>query len=196
MEDRDESNVDRAADENGREMTRQMTRNVRCGRRCLSLRLLSPSDNTQFCVTTRWLTVLAVFFSGLVINAQVGTLLWSAPEVLEGQSYDLSADVYSFGIVLWEIWSRQLPFEDHEWYVGLPSPIGAPAGFGIGLLFSVCTCLWLFANGVRAHLPVVLVIYSAVTPPHSPGTRQLDLGPAATHYRWTAPIHERWGAQR
>lgn len=35
---------------------------------------------------------------------------------------------------------------------------------------------------------------SRLTPP-GPGTRQLDLGPAATHYRWTAPIHERGGGQ-
>lgn len=46
------------------------------------------------------------------MTRNVGTLVWSAPEVLEGQTYNLSADVYSFGVVLWEIWSRRTPFEE------------------------------------------------------------------------------------
>eukprot|EP00056_Hartaetosiga_gracilis_P004239 m.72841 g.72841 ORF g.72841 m.72841 type:complete len:1162 (-) comp11758_c2_seq4:142-3627(-) len=45
------------------------------------------------------------------MTKHVGTLLWSAPEVHQGDLYSLSADVYSFGIVMWEIYTRQLPFE-------------------------------------------------------------------------------------
>eukprot|EP01048_Picozoa_sp_COSAG05_P005309 COSAG05_NODE_311_length_11636_cov_11.922250_15_plen_77_part_00 len=33
-----------------------------------------------------------------------------APEVLRGESYGLSADVYSLGVVLWEVLVRQQPF--------------------------------------------------------------------------------------
>jgi serine/threonine protein kinase len=33
-----------------------------------------------------------------------------APEVMEGQSYTNKVDVYSFGIVLCEIFSRVTPF--------------------------------------------------------------------------------------
>ena len=41
----------------------------------------------------------------------VGTPLWMAPEILSGStSYGASADVYSFGIVIWEIASRQEPW--------------------------------------------------------------------------------------
>lgn len=40
-------------------------------------------------------------------------LMWTAPEVLEPRSghnrYYPAADVYSFGIILWEIRSRELP---------------------------------------------------------------------------------------
>mmetsp|Transcript_33895 Transcript_33895/g.73064 ORF Transcript_33895/g.73064 Transcript_33895/m.73064 type:complete len:244 (-) Transcript_33895:103-834(-) len=41
----------------------------------------------------------------------LGTLLWCAPELFSrtGQ-YDQSADVYSFGIVMWEVWSRRDPY--------------------------------------------------------------------------------------
>lgn len=44
------------------------------------------------------------------INAQVGTQQWCAPEVLHGESYDEKVDVYSFGIFLYELASRQLPY--------------------------------------------------------------------------------------
>eukprot|EP00055_Hartaetosiga_balthica_P016027 m.98859 g.98859 ORF g.98859 m.98859 type:complete len:1251 (-) comp9023_c2_seq2:133-3885(-) len=45
------------------------------------------------------------------MTKNVGTLLWSAPEVHQGSDYSLSADVYSFGIVMWEVYTRELPFE-------------------------------------------------------------------------------------
>ncbi|GJP53509.1 hypothetical protein CLOM_g13130 [Closterium sp. NIES-68] len=38
------------------------------------------------------------------------TLGYSAPEVLFSQPYDRSADVYSFGICLWELYAREAPF--------------------------------------------------------------------------------------
>lgn len=40
----------------------------------------------------------------------VGTILWSAPEVLEGKRYDEKADIFSFGIVLSEIDTCMLPY--------------------------------------------------------------------------------------
>lgn len=39
-----------------------------------------------------------------------GTPIWMAPEVLLGRQLDEKADVYSFGIVLWEILTGQEPF--------------------------------------------------------------------------------------
>ena len=40
----------------------------------------------------------------------VGTPLWMAPEILAGQAYDGSADVFSFGMVMWEIGAWRLPW--------------------------------------------------------------------------------------
>ena len=34
---------------------------------------------------------------------KIGTFQWMAPEVIQGNSYDELADVYSYGIILWEI---------------------------------------------------------------------------------------------
>jgi len=44
-----------------------------------------------------------------------GTPCWAAPEVLRNMSYSYAADVYSFGVCLWEMLTRQYPYE------GLPS---------------------------------------------------------------------------
>eukprot|EP01125_Pyxidicula_operculata_P000434 TRINITY_DN10466_c0_g1_i1.p1 TRINITY_DN10466_c0_g1~~TRINITY_DN10466_c0_g1_i1.p1 ORF type:complete len:697 (+),score=155.01 TRINITY_DN10466_c0_g1_i1:34-2124(+) len=44
----------------------------------------------------------------------VGTASWIAPEVFLKKSYSEKADVYSFGIIMWELLTRRIPFEDVE----------------------------------------------------------------------------------
>ncbi|EGD72081.1 TKL/DICTY4/DRK protein kinase [Salpingoeca rosetta] len=73
------------------------------------------------------------------MTSNVGTLLWCAPEVHAGKLYSLSADVYSFAIVMWECATRELPFNEIEspWDIreavdgGHRPPLvdDAPAGF-------------------------------------------------------------------
>mmetsp|Transcript_14604 Transcript_14604/g.31086 ORF Transcript_14604/g.31086 Transcript_14604/m.31086 type:complete len:548 (-) Transcript_14604:59-1702(-) len=43
-----------------------------------------------------------------------GSLRYMAPEVMAGKGYSLGVDVYSFGVILFEICSLQVPFADHE----------------------------------------------------------------------------------
>ncbi|KAF4699801.1 hypothetical protein FOZ62_008013 [Perkinsus olseni] len=40
----------------------------------------------------------------------VGTHHWMAPEILRGEEYSQSADVYSFGMILWEMVYRMIPY--------------------------------------------------------------------------------------
>ena len=46
------------------------------------------------------------------VMTRCGSPAWVAPEVLRGFHYDESADVYAFGILLWELGTRQEPFKD------------------------------------------------------------------------------------
>eukprot|EP00047_Mylnosiga_fluctuans_P000470 m.193244 g.193244 ORF g.193244 m.193244 type:complete len:1071 (+) comp10069_c6_seq2:105-3317(+) len=50
----------------------------------------------------------------LLRTTGLGTPLWMAPEVMQGGAYGPSADVYSFGIVLWEIAAQQLPWQGYD----------------------------------------------------------------------------------
>lgn len=42
----------------------------------------------------------------------VGTLLWTAPEIIEGKKYSEKADIYSLGVVLSEMDTCEIPFSD------------------------------------------------------------------------------------
>lgn len=47
-----------------------------------------------------------------VMTAETGTYRWMAPEIIEHKAYDQKADVYSFGIVLWELLTGSVPYQD------------------------------------------------------------------------------------
>ena len=40
-----------------------------------------------------------------------GTLLYLAPEVLDGRIYDSKSDMYSFAMILWEMWYAKTAFQ-------------------------------------------------------------------------------------
>ncbi|VAI35327.1 unnamed protein product [Triticum turgidum subsp. durum] len=46
-----------------------------------------------------------------VMTAETGTYRWMAPEVIEHKPYDHKADVFSFGILLWELLTGKIPYE-------------------------------------------------------------------------------------
>ena len=45
------------------------------------------------------------------MSGETGSLRYMSPEVAAGEPYNYSADVYSFGIILWEINALKKPFE-------------------------------------------------------------------------------------
>lgn len=64
------------------------------------------------------------------MTSKIGTYQWMAPEVIAGQVYTEKADVFSFGIILWEIAAREPPYRSktmhlfrHNWSVSI---VGCP----------------------------------------------------------------------
>jgi serine/threonine protein kinase len=49
-----------------------------------------------------------------VMTGGIGTTSWTAPEVLRSQSYSEKADVYSFAVIVWELFARIPPFHPME----------------------------------------------------------------------------------
>ena len=74
----------------------------------------------------------------------VGTPHYSAPEVLRGDAYSLSADVFSFGVTMWECETRTVPHSEmepiqvavHVAWKGLELPV--PPGLPTSELIAQC----------------------------------------------------------
>ena len=55
---------------------------------------------------------------------------WMAPEVVAGKSYDRAADVYSFGIILWELATWRIPWEElGPWQARVPPTVYLHSAF-------------------------------------------------------------------
>ncbi|GLD94656.1 hypothetical protein PINS_up003280 [Pythium insidiosum] len=63
------------------------------------------------------------------MTGNCGTVQWMAPEVLGNQKYTEKADVFSFGIVIWEIMTGECPYDGMSQIqaaLGVPQPQPAP----------------------------------------------------------------------
>lgn len=70
-----------------------------------------------------------------------GTVAWMAPEVIRNEDCTEKVDVWSYGVVLWELLTREVPYKGLEeaaivYGVGsnrlqLPVPTGVPDGFSL-----------------------------------------------------------------
>lgn len=75
-----------------------------------------------------------------------GTVAWMAPEAIRELACSEKVDVWSFGIVIWELLTRQIPYDGMEqsaimYSVGmgklkLPIPATCPTGFK--LIMEMC----------------------------------------------------------
>ncbi|XP_047128761.1 mitogen-activated protein kinase kinase kinase 7 isoform X1 [Hydra vulgaris] len=51
------------------------------------------------------------------MTANKGSASWMAPQVITGEKYSEKCDVYSFGIILWQMLTRKKPFEGIPYYI-------------------------------------------------------------------------------
>jgi serine/threonine protein kinase len=50
--------------------------------------------------------------TSMMVTATKGTCQWQAPESIMGEKGTTAIDVYSFGVILWELNTRQRPWKD------------------------------------------------------------------------------------
>ncbi|XP_041849645.1 probable serine/threonine-protein kinase roco7 [Melanotaenia boesemani] len=102
------------------------------------------------------------FLSHTTHMTVVGTFPWMAPEVIQSLPVSETCDTYSYGVVLWEMLTREVPFKGFEglqvaWLVvekqeRLTIPTSCPASFGE--LMRKC---WHADSKERPHFKQVLV---------------------------------------
>lgn len=51
----------------------------------------------------------------LIQGTIIGTPFYMAPEVLVGDMYELPADIFSFAIMMWEMWHGRRVFSESEY---------------------------------------------------------------------------------
>jgi serine/threonine protein kinase len=63
------------------------------------------------CVKIADFGVARLLDGGGVMTAETGTYRWMAPEVIEHTPYTEKADVYSYGVLLWELLTGRVPYD-------------------------------------------------------------------------------------
>jgi Protein tyrosine and serine/threonine kinase len=96
---------------------------------------------------------------------QVGTLIYMGPENLSGGHYNRSVDVYSFGVMLWELWYRRSPFariKMFRLYEAVVEENVRPDCFDDDLLTQLCRMCWDANPKVRPTFPQILDMLAEV----------------------------------
>src|ERR1043165_10105006 len=47
-------------------------------------------------------------------NERFGIISYMAPEILQGKKYTMASDIYSFGMIMWELMTGRRPFWDQN----------------------------------------------------------------------------------
>mmetsp|Transcript_97205 Transcript_97205/g.274787 ORF Transcript_97205/g.274787 Transcript_97205/m.274787 type:complete len:320 (-) Transcript_97205:135-1094(-) len=116
---------------------------------------------------------------GKCMTKQAGTANWMAPEVFTSNAYGCAADVYSYGIIIYEILCREIPFEGvHKERLGLFVVIGGrpdlkriPAD-APKLLFDLMVRCWAPEASHRPSFREIFAVLRGATHPNpskSPG---------------------------
>ncbi|OQR92798.1 protein kinase [Achlya hypogyna] len=102
-----------------------------------------------------------------VLTAEVGTVPWIAPEVLKGTRYSEKADIYSFGVLLSELDTHQVPYFNQI----VPLPVG---GINVALT-KARIAMMVAANELRpsfsGECPAAILVIADKCLRHDPADR-------------------------
>jgi len=90
-----------------------------------------------------------------------GTPVFMAPEVLQCKKFNEKADVYSFGIILWEFLTKKAPFTNHNNYEKFSAAVcggerpPVPVDTEPSLKFLMEEC-WSADPNTRPHFPIII----------------------------------------
>lgn len=104
---------------------------------------------------------------GPAAMTRVGSVQWVAPEVLLGHGYSHTCDVWSFGVVCWELMTARIPFDGMSMVLvaskvaleGMRLPVPADAPLQLLRLMARC---WAEAPAQRPEFSEVLTELEAI----------------------------------
>jgi len=67
-------------------------------------------ENMKIKVSDFGLSRLKNIFSGNENKGRIGTSHWMPPEIMKAQKYEESSDVFSYGMIMWEIITNEIPY--------------------------------------------------------------------------------------
>lgn len=107
--------------------------------------------------------------SSMSNSSQAGTCAYMAPEVIRGEAHSFSIDIWSYGVVLWEMFVGLRPYNNMDstpvlYAVGYNSHhLPIPTGFPEGLSFILKRC-WHAKPSERMTFPQVCTMLKGATP--------------------------------
>ena len=74
----------------------------------LTNKIENDSDTTDIKISDFGLSRL--YQKSCILTGQLGTCYWMAPEIIVNKRYSTKVDVYSYGIIIWEVCTRKTPY--------------------------------------------------------------------------------------
>uniref|UniRef100_A0A6B2LGQ1 Protein kinase domain-containing protein n=1 Tax=Arcella intermedia TaxID=1963864 RepID=A0A6B2LGQ1_9EUKA len=88
------------------------------------------SQNEECKISDFGLSRILPAYESVSEKVAIGSRLWMSPEVLQGTNITSKADVYSFGLIVWQIFTQQALFKE---YLDISPPAEALRAFFRGL---------------------------------------------------------------
>jgi len=128
-------------------------------------------------------------------TAETGTYRWMPPEVIRHEAYSQTADVFSYGVVLWQLLTRENPFADKS-QVEAAAAVAledrrppSPAGIPTSVLDLINNC-WTKEPDERPAFPSIIERLGSIETSLSPDEKEW-METANGHHVYSETFEER-----